>query len=158
MIFFFFQKNFFAKIVFSDCILKIAEVENIRKSFWRLKEGEKGKNFDKKVNSLTRYKIGGRRRVVVVEPFFVFTFFLLPSSARPSPVRPRFARKSEVKKFVRRLKTRQEFAKLASVRDFVQKGKSDSRTTKRMGRLSSELRMFVVLAPFGECLQHLYIF
>ena len=33
------------------------EVENIRKSFWRLREGEKGKN--KKVNSLTRYKIGG---------------------------------------------------------------------------------------------------
>ena len=36
------------------------EVENIKKSLGRLKEGEKGKNFDKKVNRLTRYKIDGR--------------------------------------------------------------------------------------------------
>ena len=38
------------------------EVESIRKSFWWLKEGEKGKNFDRKVNSLAKYKIGGRQR------------------------------------------------------------------------------------------------
>ena len=57
------------------------EVENIRKSFWRLKEGGKGKNFDKKVNSLTRYKIGGRWVVVVVVPFFFVHFsFCQPNS------------------------------------------------------------------------------
>ena len=57
----------------------IVDVENIRKSFWRFKEGEKGKNFDKKVNSLTIYKIGGTRRrvvvVVVVVPLFFVHYF-----------------------------------------------------------------------------------
>ena len=52
------------------------EVENIRKSFWRLKEEEKGKNFDKKVNSLTRYKIGGLF-------FFVHFFFANPIRNKP---------------------------------------------------------------------------
>ena len=63
------------------------EGENIRKSFWRLKEGKKGQNFDKKVNSLTRYKIGDTRCRVVVVPFFLSTFFFanpIPSSARIS--------------------------------------------------------------------------
>ena len=76
--FFFFQKNFFAKIIFLECLLEIVEVENIRKSFWRLKEGEKGKNFDKEVNSLTRYKIGGSSSVVPF--FFVHFFFWQPNS------------------------------------------------------------------------------
>ena len=88
---FFFSENFFCE----NCFLRMSfgstvELENIRKSFWKLKEGEKGKNFDKKVNSLTRYKIGDTG---VVEsswlvPFFLFTFFCLanpiPSSDRPS--------------------------------------------------------------------------
>ena len=63
------------------------EVENMRKHFWRLKEGEKGKNFDKKVNSLTRYKIGGTRVESSWDLFFSFTFFFckpIPSSTRPS--------------------------------------------------------------------------
>ena len=48
-----------------------------------MKEGEKGKNFDKKVNNLTRYKIGGSRRGTF---FFVHFFFAnsIPSSARPA--------------------------------------------------------------------------
>ena len=46
--FFFFCENCFLRMSFGQ----IMEVENMRKSFWRLKEGEKGKNFDKKVNSL----------------------------------------------------------------------------------------------------------
>ena len=50
-----------------------------KKKYWRFKEGEKGKKFDKKVNSSTRYKIGGRR--VVVVPFFFAN--PIPSSARP---------------------------------------------------------------------------
>jgi hypothetical protein len=54
------------------------DVENIRKIFWRLKEGEKGKNFDKKVNGLTRYKIGGRRRYMRYTFFFVHFFFASP--------------------------------------------------------------------------------
>ena len=77
------------------------EVENIRKSFWRLKEGEKGKNFDKKVNSLTRYKIGSTR-VDSVESsslwylFFLFTlfFFANPIPSSPLGLWPRFARKT----------------------------------------------------------------
>ena len=57
------------------------EVENIRKRFWRLKAEEKGKTFDKKVNSLTRYKIGGTQVVVVVVvvPFFCSLFFFAMS-------------------------------------------------------------------------------
>jgi hypothetical protein len=56
----------------------------MRKSFGELKEEEKGKNFDKNVNSLTRYKIGsttgpegGPRtrtastRIRTAAPFFV---------------------------------------------------------------------------------------
>ena len=67
------------------------EVENIKKSFRRLKEGEKGKNFDKKMNSLTRYKIGGGSTTSTGSSrrtfFFLFTFFFanpIPSSDRPS--------------------------------------------------------------------------
>ena len=62
------------------------EVENIRKRFWRLKEAEKGKNFDKKVNSFTRYKIGGTSASSSRTFFFVHFFFAnpIPSSDQPS--------------------------------------------------------------------------
>ena len=83
--FVFFRKTFF----FDNCFLrisfgKIVEVENMRKSFGELKEEEKGKNFDKNVNSFTKYKIGsttgpegGPRtrtastRIRTAAPFFV---------------------------------------------------------------------------------------
>ncbi len=45
------KSNFVHGIFVDD--LAFPEVENMRKSFWMLKEGENGKNFDKKVNSLT---------------------------------------------------------------------------------------------------------
>ena len=46
----------------------------MNKSFGRLKEGEKGQNFHKKVNSLAKYKSGGSIRTL-----FFFTFFYQPN-------------------------------------------------------------------------------
>ena len=58
------------------------EVENIRKSFWRLKEGKYNTNFDIKVNRFTRNKIGGSHVVKSSYLFFLFTFcFFCPPNS-----------------------------------------------------------------------------
>ena len=79
---FFLEKTFTRKL-FSQNVFWIdcGSGKHKKKFFWRLKEGEKGKNFDKKVNSMTRYKIGGgssrtRRTFFFANP--------IPSSARRS--------------------------------------------------------------------------
>ena len=61
--FFFFFRKIFLRKLFSQNVFWIDYGSGKhKKKFLELKEGEKGKNFDKKVNSLTRYKIGGSRR------------------------------------------------------------------------------------------------
>jgi G:T-mismatch repair DNA endonuclease (very short patch repair protein) len=67
----------------------------MRKSFWRLKEEEKGQNFDKKVNSLTGAKLVVLVRVVL---FFFdhFCFFWQQNSELRSGLRALFRLKNRV--------------------------------------------------------------
>ena len=83
MIFFFSEKLFLQKLFSQNVFWIVVEVENIKKSFSRLKEGEKSKNFDKEVNSLTMYKIGGTSTSSISGRrtfFFCSLFFCQPNS------------------------------------------------------------------------------
>ena len=80
----FFRKTFLRKLFSQNVFWIDYGSGKHKKKFLKVERGRERKNFDKKVNSLTRYKIGGIRRRRTF--FFVHFFFAnpIPSSARPS--------------------------------------------------------------------------